>query len=73
MNNLEDVAGLHSHARMLAPGHYLSIPLDRHRTVRQPEVLDQSSQRQPWRYFVDFTVDGQIHASYVGARLQSCQ
>lgn len=73
MNDLEDVAGLHPYAPMLAPGHHLPIPLDSYRTVRQPEVLDQGSQRQPGRDFVDFTVDGQIHELYVGARPRSCQ
>ena len=73
MNDLDDVAGLHLDGRMLAPGHDLSIALDGHRTVRQPEVLDQCSQRQPRRYFVDFAVDGQIHGLYVGPRIQSCQ
>lgn len=73
MNDLEDVACLHLNGGMLAPGHDLSIALDRYRTVRQPEVVDQSSQRQPGRDFVDFTVDGQIHGLYVGARVESCQ
>lgn len=58
---------------VLAPRHDLSIALDRDRAVGKPKVLDQGSQRQPWRNFVDFTVDGQAHALYVGASLQSCQ
>ena len=69
MHDLQRIARLHVDPWVLTPRDDFSIALDRDRAVGEPEVFDQGGERQPWRNFLDFTVDGQAHALYVGASL----
>jgi hypothetical protein len=73
MDDLEHVTFFGPNAAVLGARHNLTIALDRHRTIREPEVRHDTGQRQASGNFADFAVNGEAHSSYGGARHEGCQ
>jgi hypothetical protein len=73
MDDLEHVTFFGPDAAVLRARHNLTIALDCHRTIAEPEVRHDTSQRQPSGNFADFAVNREPHSSYGGATHEGCQ
>ena len=73
MHDLQNVPTLHLHALVSRPRHHLAIALHCNGTIRQAKVPNQAEDSQSRRHVMDFSVDGQLHATYVAASLLGCQ
>ena len=63
VNDLDDVARSYRVHRVPSARHDRSIDLDRDRSVRKAQVLDERADRQPLRHLAGSTVDRDFHGA----------
>lgn len=61
MDDLDDVARGERRLRVFRARHDFTVPFDRHRTVGEPQVLDEPPHGESVGDLAGFAIDGELH------------